>query len=110
MSSKDDIFNQLVLNGGLKFVGSDPDSGEALYVRTEMLKNIDPKLDEDLSSYFFEMAMKLWQNGFIDMDVTMSDPVITLADNSFDIKKIESMDKDEKLVLQQIIKILLDKK
>ena len=44
------------------------------------------------------------------MDITMADPVITLADKSFDIEKIESMDKNEKLVLKQIIRVLLDKK
>ena len=110
MSSSDDIFNKLVLDGGLKFVGSDPDTGEALYIRTEILKNIDPKLDKDLSSYFSETTLKLWENGFINMDITMADPVITLADKSFDIEKVESMDKNEKLVLKQIIRVLLDKK
>ncbi len=110
MSSTDDIFNKLVLNGGLKFIGNDPESGEALYVKTEMLKQIDPKLDDDLSSYFSEATMKLWENGFIDMDVTVPDPIVTLAEKSFNVDKVESLDKNEKLVLKQIIKALLDKK
>jgi hypothetical protein len=110
MSSPDDIFNQLVLKGALKFVGNDPGSGEPLYVKTEILKQVDPKLEEDLSLYFSETTMNLWQNGFIDMDVTVSDPVVTLTDKSLDRKEIEAMGKNERIVLEQIIKLLLDKK
>jgi hypothetical protein len=110
MSSPDDIFNQLVLKGALKFVGNDPSTGEPLYVKTDILKQVDPKLEEDLSLYFSQTTMNLWQNGFIDMDVTLPDPVVKLTDKSLDRKELESLDKNERIVIEQIIKLLLDKK
>jgi hypothetical protein len=110
MSSPDNIFNQLVLKGALKFVGNDPSTGEALYVKTDILKQVDPKLEEDLSLYFSQTTMNLWQNGFIDMDVTLPDPVVKLTDKSLDRKELESLDKNERIVIEQIIKLLLDKK
>jgi hypothetical protein len=109
MSDEDKIFDNLVLTGGLKFSGKDPETGENMYVRTEMLKDIDPNLDRELSVYFSDIAMKLWGKGFIDMDVTSANPIITLNKRSLDIEKIESLESEEKIALKQIIKILFEK-
>ena len=52
MNESNEIFNKLVLTGGLRFAGKDPETGENMYVKTEMLKDIDPKLDVALGKYF----------------------------------------------------------
>jgi hypothetical protein len=110
MSASDDIFNNLISSGGLKSIGKDPETGEEMYVKTDILKHINPELDRGLSLYFSETAMKLWANGFIDMDVTVKDPVVTLTEKAFDLQQRKAMDKDERLVLQEIIRIILEKK
>jgi hypothetical protein len=71
MINEDEIFDRLVLTGGIKFTGKDPETGENMYVRTELLKDIDPNLDREMSVYFSEVAMKLWEKGFVDMDITL---------------------------------------
>lgn len=109
MSNSNEIFDKLVLTGGLRFAGKDPETGENMYVKTEMLKDIDPKLDLALGRYFSEMAMKLWEKGFIDMDVTESNPMVRLNEKSFDKNYVESLDANERSALSQLIKILFNK-
>jgi hypothetical protein len=110
MSDPDEILEDLISKGGIEFVGIDAESGEALYRPTEILKHIDPKLSKEMSDYFSDTTMKLWEKGFIDMDVTIADPLVKLAEKSFDTKSIESLDKEERLIIQEIIKVLSEKK
>jgi hypothetical protein len=109
VSDEDKIFNKLILTGGLKFAGKDPDTGENMYVRTEMLKDIDPNLDREMTYYFSEIAMKLWEKGFIDMDITSPNPIVNISERAFDINKINALDPNERTALKQIIKVLFDK-
>jgi hypothetical protein len=104
-----DIVDNLVLNGGLEFAGKDSETGEALYKPTDRLKEIDSKLSEDLSMYFSEVTLKLWEKGFLDMDVTQEDPVVKLGPKGFDAVAIKSLPKDERVVIEEIIKALLNK-
>ena len=109
MSKSNEIFDKLVLTGGLRFAGKDPETGENMYIKTEMLKDIDPKLDLALGKYFSEMAMRLWEKGFIDMDVTDANPIVKLSEKSFDVDQVKSLDANERSALKQLIKILFDK-
>jgi hypothetical protein len=109
VSDEDKIFNKLILTGGLKFAGKDPETGENMYVRTEMLKDIDPNLDREMTYYFSEMAMRLWEKGFIDMDITSPNPIVNISERAFDINKINALDPNERTALKQIIKVLFDK-
>jgi hypothetical protein len=110
VSDPEKIIDDLILKGGLEFVGIDPESGEALYRPTDILKNIDPKLSDEMSSYFSESTMRLWEKGFIDMDVTVADPLVKLAEKSFDANAIASLDKEERIIIQEIIRVLSEKK
>jgi hypothetical protein len=105
-----DIVDNLILNGGLEFAGKDSETGEPLYKTTDRLKDLDAKLSEELSSYFSEITLKLWEKGFVDMDVTDRDPLVKLGPKSFDINAIKSLDKNERVVIEEIIKVLHDKK
>jgi hypothetical protein len=104
-----DIVDNLVLNGGLEFAGNDSETGEALYKPTDRLKEIDYKLNEELSMYFSEVTLKLWEKGFLDMDVTQEDPVVKLGPKGFDAVAIKSLPKDERVVIEEIVKALLNK-
>lgn len=108
--SEDEIIDSLILNGGLEFAGVDEETGEPMYRPTSKLKNIDPKLSEDMSSYFSATTMKLWEKGFINMDVTIENPLVKLAEKSFDIDAINLLGKEERVVIREIIKVLSEKK
>ena len=108
--SEDEIIDSLILNGGLEFAGVDEETGEPMYRPTSKLKDIDPKLSEDMSSYFSATTMKLWEKGFIDMDVTLENPLVKLAEKSFDIDAVNLLGKEERVVIKEIIKVLSEKK
>ena len=108
--SEEDIFNELVLQGGLKFSGVDPVTGQNLYIKTDKLKALNPELDKEISNFFSETMMSLWQKGFIDMDVTEEQPMVNIAQKSFDTEQFESLDQHERLALLSAIKIISDKK
>jgi hypothetical protein len=108
--SEDEIIDSLILNGGLEFVGVDEETGEPMYRPTSKLKDIDPKLSEDMSSYFSTTTMKLWEKGFIDMDVTVENPLVRLAEKSFNIDAVNLLGKEERVVIKEIIKVLSEKK
>lgn len=110
MNESNEIFSKLVLTGGLRFAGKDPETGENMYVKTEMLKDIDPKLDMALGKYFSEMSMRLWEKGFIDMDVTDANPIVSLNEKSFDPDQVKKLDANERSALKQLIKLLFNKK
>ncbi|MFN7584166.1 MAG: hypothetical protein ACK5P0_02290 [bacterium] len=110
MNESNEIFNKLVLTGGLRFAGKDPETGENMYVKTEMLKDIDPKLDVALGKYFSEMSMRLWEKGFIDMDVTDANPIVSLNKKSLDPDQVKKLDANERSALKQLIKLLFNKK
>ena len=105
-----DIVDNLVLSGGLEFAGSDPETGEALYKPTDKLKDIDSRLHDEISVYFSEVTMGLWEKGFLDMDVTLADPIVKLAPKSFDSSAIMSLKKDERIIMQEIVRTLSNKK
>jgi hypothetical protein len=109
VSDEFDIVDNLVLNGGLEFAGSDSDTGETLYKPTDRLKELDSRLSQDLSLYFSEVTLKLWEKGFIDMDVTNKDPLVKLGPKSFDALNIKSLPKDERIVMEEIVKVLSNK-
>lgn len=104
-----DIIDKLILEGGLEFAGKDPKTGEPLYKPTDRLKEIDAKLSEDMSLYFSEITLKLWEKGFLDMDITEKDPIVKLAPKSFNSIAIDSLDQDERIVIEQIIKAFSSK-
>lgn len=110
MNESNEIFNKLVLTGGLRFAGKDPETGENMYVKTEMLKDINPKLDVALGKYFSEMSMRLWEKGFIDMDVTDANPIVSLNKKSLDPDQVKKLDANERSALKQLIKLLFNKK
>jgi len=104
-----DIVDNLILNGGLEFAGKDSETGETLYKPTQRLKEIDSKLSNELSIYFSEVTLKLWEKGFLDMDVTDRDPLVKLGPRSFDALAIKSLPKDERVVMEEIVKALFNK-
>jgi hypothetical protein len=110
MSNPEEIIDDLILKGGLEFAGVDSETGEPMYRPTGILKSIDPKLSNDMAVYFSATTLRLWEKGFIDMDVTLEDPLVKLADKSFDIEAVNSLDKEERVVIKEIIRVLSEKK
>jgi hypothetical protein len=107
MNEDDQYIEDLILNGALEPGGIDPDTGEMLYNFTEKLQELDPRLHDEFQNYFAQHASALWEKGFLEMNVTEKDPIITLTDKAFDKDSVESLDSELQYSLREIIRLLL---
>jgi hypothetical protein len=101
---------ELVFLGAFEFYAFDEETMEPLYKPTEKLKYINPKLHEDITLYFSETTTTLWQKGFIDMDITIEDPIVKLAEKSFNKEELLKLDKNERVVMGEISRVLSQRK
>lgn len=95
-------FDKLILSGIVEPAALDPDSGEMLYSFNKDLDKINPELHKLVLNNFIESAMQLWQLGFLNMDVTKENPMVSLTLDAFDKNKINNLDEDMQFALKEI--------
>jgi energy-converting hydrogenase Eha subunit G len=106
MSKSGDKIEELILSGALEVSGIDIDTGEMLYNFTDKLKDINPELFKDMSDYISRETMALWVDGFLDIDVTEKNPLVTLTEKAFDETEIKKLSKEKEYTLREIIRIV----
>jgi len=110
MSYEDEEIERLILSGALEPAGIDEETGEFLYNFTDKLAKVNPGLHKDISLHFYNETMYLWSHGFLDMDITSSNPIINLGPKAFDPQAVNLLEKNKRLVFEEISKVLSDKK
>ena len=108
MDEEQRIIEDLILNGALEVAGLDIDSGEMLYNFTDKLQNVNPELHDEFQRYFTKETMALWEHGFIDMDLTLDEPIVSLTEKAFNVKEVLKLKKDQQYSLKEIIRILTE--
>jgi hypothetical protein len=103
------IIDNLILNGALEAAGIDIETGEMLYNFTEKLKDVDPLMHDEFQRYFSSETMALWEHGFIDMDLTLDEPIVSLTQKAFDANEVMRLEKNHQYTLKEIIRIIMDK-
>lgn len=104
----DKMIEDLILNGSLEVSAIDMETGEPLYTFTEKLKDVNPVLHEEALNFFSREALKLWESGFLDMDVTQKNPTVKLTEKALNEEEILKLDKDKQSTLRQIKKYMLE--
>ena len=106
MGPEDDAFEELILSGAIEISGIDEQSGEMLFNFTEKLKDVDPRLYDKMTDFFHQELMRLWEKGFISMDITQKNPTVSLTQKALDEIEISSLTIDQRVHLEDIIKKL----
>jgi hypothetical protein len=106
MSEAGDKIEDLILSGALEVSGIDIDTGEMLYNFTDKLKDINPDLFKDMSDYISTETMSLWAEGFLDIDVTETNPMVKLTPKAFDDAEVDKLPKEKQYTLKEIIRII----
>lgn len=106
MSEAGDKIEDLILSGALEVSGMDMDTGEMLYNFTDKLKDINPDLFKDMSDYISKETMALWVEGFLDIDVTETNPMVRLTPKAFDDAEVDKLPKEKQYTLREIIRII----
>lgn len=100
-------FDKMVLLGLVEPAAIDPDTGEMLYTFSKDLEKTNPQLHKLIMDNFYMSALKLWELGFISMDVTHQNPMVALTPKAFDEKQIKRLDDDMRFSLSEIKRGLL---
>lgn len=100
----DDFIDNLILMGALEIIGVEEGTGEILYGFTDKLKDVDPKLHRKFVDHFHDDIMFLWENGFVSMDVTEVNPMVTLTEKAFNEIAVASLGENAKRTLATLIK------
>ena len=105
-SEEDKIIDNLILDGGLEVSAMDEDTGEILYSFTPKIKNLMPDLYEDHIRMVNTEIMNLWEKGFINLDLFVKDPLITITPKALNKEEIERLSKQERWSLFEVIRLL----
>lgn len=103
---EDDAIDQLILSGALEIAGIDIETGEPMYNFTEKLIEVSPKLHEEVALYLSRETMSLWSDGFLDMDVTEKNPIVTLTAKALDEAEVNKLSKEKQYTLREIIRVI----
>jgi hypothetical protein len=107
---EDDAIDQLILSGALEVAGIDIDTGEPMYNFTEKLIEVSPELHKDISLYFSRETMALWSDGFLNMDVTEKNPIVTITKKALDDEEVLKLSKESQRTLKEIIRVIFSDK
>jgi len=108
MKSSDEEFEKLLLAGGIQVAGVS-DKGEILYQFTSKLKNINKQLFDEHLNYVNSQIMKLWEGGFVDLDLFAKEPVVTLTRKAFMPDDILTLSPEQRWSLEEIKRVLKEK-
>lgn len=96
---------ELILNGALEIRAVDED-GNFLYGFTEKAKDIAAAEYEKFVESFYSQILKLWELGFLSMDITKENPLVVPTKRAFEKNEIDELDESLKRSLYFIIQTM----
>lgn len=82
-------FEEMILEGVIEFAGLDPDTGEMLYNFNKDLEDINPEIFEKMTRSMEEDIYKLWEKGFLSMNIEDVNPLVQITGKSLDKEAID---------------------
>ena len=102
---EDSLIDDLILAGGLEISGIDERNGEFLYTITNKMKDLMPELYEEHLAHVNEEIMKLWEKGFVNVDMMSDDPIVTITQKAYNIIEVSKLSKEEVWSLEEIKRV-----
>lgn len=97
---------KMILEGVIEVAGIDNETGEFLYNFTEKLKELYPALYNEAQTYFSNEMMFLWENNFLEMDITESNPIVKITEKALDKDEVSKLDPEIRSTLKEVIRVL----
>jgi hypothetical protein len=103
---EDDLINNLILQGALEVAGLDSETGEFLYAITSKMKDVMPDMYEDHLKTVNRDLLNLWEKGYVNIDLFLPDPVVTISEKGLDKAEISKLTKPEIWALEEVKRLL----
>lgn len=104
--SSREIMDYLMLKGAIEPAGVS-DTGEPLYNFTPKLKNVMPSLYNEHLNYVNAELMRLWEKGFVLMNLFDQNPTVRLSDKAFDDFELSALSEQDQFAISEIKRILM---
>jgi len=108
MSDSEEIIDFLILNGALEPSGVHEETGELLFSFTEKLEEVSPEIFNKLIDAFQLEILELWKKGFIEIDMTVESPLVSLTEKSLDPGARSELSEYEQATLESIVRAMKD--
>jgi len=105
MENNNDEIEKLILAGGLQVAGVD-ENGELLYQFTPKMQQINQDLYKDHLNFVNSEIMKLWESGFVNIDLFAQEPIVTLTKKAFVPDALAKLTKQQRWSLEEIKRLL----
>jgi len=100
--SPEEYIDMLILNGAVEVVGVNPETGDFLYQFTEKMFEFAPQIYHQMLEQFEKDIMLLWTAGFVSMDPTSANPIVSLTPKAFDPEELSKLSIEERLVIEDV--------
>ena len=105
-NEEDNLIDDLILAGGLEISGIDERNGDFLYTMTSKMKDLMPDLYEEHLAHVNEEIMRLWEKGFVNVDMMSDDPIVTVTQKAYDIIELSKLSQEEVWSLEEIKRLM----
>jgi len=102
-SDDQDLIDTLILEGALVISGIN-EEGEIVYNVTEKLRDLAPELYYEFLNMMKASVMSLWEKGFLNMDVTLENPLVKPTEKALDSDAVKNLDESEQQTLEALMK------
>jgi hypothetical protein len=106
MDKDEDFLEFLILEGAVEVAGYDPESNDFMYSFTEKAQEIIPNFIEKSMELFNKDIYYLWERGFLQVDMTQSNPLVRLLPKALDSDEVKTLSQQHRITLQIIIEAL----
>ena len=89
--SDNELINELILDGAIEVAGIEADTGNFLYAFTPKIREVMPSLFKEHSENVNSWVMRLWEKGFLDIDLFSDDPIITITKKALNKEELLTM-------------------
>ena len=99
----DSLIEKLILVGAMEVAGIDSVTGEFLYGFTPKLRELDPRLANEINGTIQNGILDLWADGFLDIDMSKEEPTVRLTEKCFDDFAVSSLSNERQSFLRSVM-------
>lgn len=101
-----EIVDELILNGGLEIAGLDENTGQFLYSFTPKIKELRPDLYDAHLNHVNSELMRLWEAGFLNIDLLEDEPIVTITDKALDKNAVSTLPEADQWAIEEIKRLM----
>jgi hypothetical protein len=98
----DELLEQLILDGIIEFSAMSSD-GEMLYSFSTDIAEKAPAIYELMMAMHMQEIYELWKLGFLQMDITQENPLVTITTKALDEEQVGELSKPLRMALTEIM-------